>query len=230
MEKEKIESLADRLAHLHRKLKSVKKLHGKHTFASDIHTDIQSELTALRLELRIVPKTDGDKPMFLKLCSDLQTIIVDYETLKDTLEKLNNVDPQTVPSDSEIPKIEVSQESALPSPKQIENIDEVILREKCAEIENLARELCQLHELEIDMAEVVGEQQHSLYEIERQVEVTAVETVKTEIELEQVTLTQASAYYCSYQRKKWCAIGALLCGLVLVGTVLAVLGAVFLRK
>lgn len=197
MNSEKIKVLAGRLASLHRELRSIKQ--SKQPFNSEADVELQNELKALELELRVTPKDETDRMLFIKLCADVQTTLIDYVTLKEAL----------------------AQVPAVPSPKSIGNLSEVILLEKQAAIESLERDLTQLQEIAVDMSELVSEQKLPLREVEHQVEVAAGETLKTEAELE-----KASEYQMKW-RKKCCFLGLVGC-VVVVGASLIVTGAILL--
>ena len=196
MNSEKIKVLAGRLASLHRELRGIKQ--SKQPLSSEADVEIQNELKALELELRVTPKDEADRLLFIKLCGDVQTTLIDYATLKEALAQVS-----------------------VPSPKSIGNLSEVILLEKQAAIESLERDLTQLQEIAVDMSELVSEQKQPLREVEQQVEVAAGETLKTEAELE-----KASEYQMKW-RKKCCFLGLVGC-VVIVGASLIVTGSILL--
>ena len=200
MDADKIKALATRVAALHRRLRAIKQTKPSHPIQTETDLDIQNELTALELELRVTPKDETDKTLFLKLCGDIQSTIVDYVTLKETLAEVQVV----------------------PSPKTISNLSEVIRLERQEEIIALEKDLLQLKEIVIDVNELVNDQIQPLREVEQQVEVTSSETLKTEAELEKASVYQ------SQWRKKWCCLVLIACAVLILGVGIVVFGVLVL--
>jgi len=171
----------------------------KQPISLEVDVDIQNELKALELELRVTPKDETDRILFVKLCGDVQTTLIDYVTLKEALEQV----------------------PVLSSPKSIDNLSEVILLEKQAAFISIEQDLTQLQEIALDLSELVVEQKKPLREVEQQVEVAAAETVRTEAELE-----KASEYQNKWRRK--CCLLWLAGCVVIVGAALVVTGSLVL--
>lgn len=197
MNSDRIKVLGGRLSSLHRQLRTMRQ--AKQPIAREVDVEIQNELKALELELRVTPKDEADRTLFVKLCGDVQTTLIDYVTLKEALEQI----------------------PVLPSPKSIDNLSEVILLEKQTAIQSIEQDLTQLQEIALDLNELVAEQQKPLREVEQQVEVAAGETLKTEAELE-----KASEYQSKWRRK--CCLLWLAGCIVIVGAALVITGSLVL--
>ena len=197
MNSDRIKVLGGRLASLHRQLRTMRQ--AKQPISLEVDVEIQNELKALELELRVTPKDETDRTLFVKLCGDVQTTLIDYVTLKEALEQV----------------------PVLSSPKSIDNLSEVILLEKQAAIISIEQDLTQLQEIALDLSELVVEQKKPLREVEQQVEVAAAETVRTEAELE-----KASEYQNKWRRK--CCLLWLAGCVVIVGAALVVTGSLVL--
>lgn len=197
MNSDRIKVLGGRLASLHRQLRTMRQ--AKQPISLEVDVDIQNELKALELELRVTPKDETDRILFVKLCGDVQTTLIDYVTLKEALEQV----------------------PVLSSPKSIDNLSEVILLEKQAAFISIEQDLTQLQEIALDLSELVVEQKKPLREVEQQVEVAAAETVRTEAELE-----KASEYQNKWRRK--CCLLWLAGCVVIVGAALVVTGSLVL--
>ena len=197
MNSDRIKVLGGRLASLHRQLRTMRQ--AKQPISLEVDVEIQNELKALELELRVTPKDETDRTLFVKLCGDVQTTLIDYVTLKEALEQV----------------------PVLSSPKSIDNLSEVILLEKQAAIISIEQDLTQLQEIALDLSELVVEQKKPLREVEQQVEVAAAETVRTEAELE-----KASEYQNKWRRK--CCMLWLAGCVVIVGAALVVTGSLVL--
>jgi len=197
MNSDRIKVLGGRLASLHRQLRTMRQ--AKQPISLEVDVDIQNELKALELELRVTPKDETDRILFVKLCGDVQTTLIDYVTLKEALEQV----------------------PVLSSPKSIDNLNEVILLEKQAAFISIEQDLTQLQEIALDLSELVVEQKKPLREVEQQVEVAAAETVRTEAELE-----KASEYQNKWRRK--CCLLWLAGCVVIVGAALVVTGSLVL--